>query len=233
MTESYGLLLAAAGVALTHTLLGPDHYVPFIMLARVRGWNRRRTAVITLLCGLGHVLSSLLLAGIGIGLGAAIGTIQAAETSRGALAAWTLAGFGAAYGLWGLRRGIRKGRGLEPHAHAGHVHLHSQGDQPHQHGAVSSRSITPFWTLFAIFVLGPCEPLIPLFILPASQHRWGLAAATGIVFGLVTMILMVALTLAGQAGLQPHQLGRLARWDHALAGGIIALTGLAVLAFGL
>jgi len=33
---SLSVLLAAAGVGIVHTLLGPDHYLPFLTLARVR-----------------------------------------------------------------------------------------------------------------------------------------------------------------------------------------------------
>ena len=40
---SWNLILATAGVAITHTLFGPDHYLPFIMLARARHWSRLRT----------------------------------------------------------------------------------------------------------------------------------------------------------------------------------------------
>ena len=84
-----------------------------------------------------------------------------------------------------------------------------------------------------VFVLGPCEPLIPLFVLPASRGRWGAAALTAAVFGVITIITMVGLTLLGSAGLSAVRLRILARWDHAIAGAIIALTGFAVLSLGL
>jgi len=36
---SWSLLAAAFGVGVVHTLLGPDHYLPFIMLARARAFT--------------------------------------------------------------------------------------------------------------------------------------------------------------------------------------------------
>jgi nickel/cobalt exporter len=230
---SWNLLLAAAGIALTHTLLGPDHYLPFILLSRARGWSARRTTAITAICGVGHVASSLLLGAIGLALGAAVGRLEGIEGSRGSLAAWALVAFGVAYAAWGVRRAVRRSRGIEPHEHGGHIHLHSRGDKPHQHGGPGAGSSTTFWALLVVFVLGPCEPLIPLFVLPASRGRWGAAALTAVVFGVITIITMVGLTLLGSAGLSPVRLGVLARWDHAIAGAIIALTGFAVLSLGL
>ena len=52
---SLSVLAAAGGVAFLHTLLGPDHYLPFIVLARARSWSKTRTLVVTTICGLGHV----------------------------------------------------------------------------------------------------------------------------------------------------------------------------------
>ena len=232
-TLSLSLLLAAAGVALIHTLLGPDHYLPFIMLARARQWSRRRTIVITTLCGLGHVTSSLLLGGIGIGLGLAVSRIEDLDGGRGSLAAWGLAAFGLAYAVWGVRKGVRRARGLEAHTHGGSVHVHTGGDHAHRHAQTRHSVDATFWTLFAIFVLGPCEPLIPLFILPASRGDWLLAATTAAVFAVVTVVTMVGVTLLGLAGLRPVALAPLARWDHALAGSVIALSGLAIVYLGL
>lgn len=230
---SLSLILAAAGVAVTHTLLGPDHYLPFIMLARARGWSRRRTTIITVACGLGHVASSLLLGGIGIGLGLAVSRVEGLESGRGSLAAWALVAFGLAYAAWGVRKGIRRARGLEAHVHGGHVHVHSGGDHQHGHSGEGNGIDATFWTLFAIFVLGPCEPLIPLFILPASRGDWLLAVITALVFAVVTVATMTIITLLALAGFRPRRLTPLAPWDHALAGSVIALSGLAIVYLGL
>ena len=110
---SWSLLGAAFGVGVVHTLLGPDHYLPFIMLAKARGWSRLQTVLVTSACGLGHVASSVILGGLGIVFGLAVGRIDDLESGRGPLAAWALVAFGLAYALWGLRHALRKRKGIE------------------------------------------------------------------------------------------------------------------------
>ena len=231
---SWSVLSAAAAVAFVHTALGPDHSLPFIMLARARGWTRRRTLVITALCGLGHVLSSLLLGLFGIGLGISVGAIGEFESFRGELAGWALVAFGTVYAAWGLRRALRRRAGIELHSHGGHVHLHTHGDGLHAHAHDEpAPSTAPFWTLFAVFVLGPCEPLIPLFLIPGSQGRWSLALWTGVVFSVVTIATMLLIVGLAQSSLAHWRWSHLERWSHSLAGVVIAATGLAVLFAGL
>ena len=57
-----------AGLGFVHTILGPDHYIPFVFMSKARQWKLQKTISITLLCGVGHVLSSILLGFIGIAL---------------------------------------------------------------------------------------------------------------------------------------------------------------------
>ncbi|HXV75185.1 MAG TPA: hypothetical protein VD788_02625 [Candidatus Polarisedimenticolaceae bacterium] len=230
----FSLVLAAAAVAAIHTVLGPDHYLPFIMLGRSRGWGRVKTAWITTACGSAHVVASWSLAGGGLLLGFAVGRIERMEQARGDLAAWLLIGFGLAYALWGMRRGLRRASGLEPHTHDGRLHLHLHGDRPHRHFRFpAQRGDAGFWSLFVIFVLGPCEPLIPLFVLPASRGRWDWACVTALVFAVVTVATMVGLTTLGLHGFERLRWRWLERWSQALAGGVIAASGLAIVAFGL
>ncbi len=227
------VVLAAAGVAFIHTVFGPDHYLPFVMLARARNWSVARTAVITTICGLGHVASSVLLGGIGLALGIAVAKIEGVEGGRGDLAAWALVAFGTAYTLWGIRSALRYRHGIETHDHHGHVHIHTHGDNPHGHDSANVDSKTTFWALFVIFVLGPCEPLIPLFVLPASRGAWGMAAIAALVFALVTISTMVTLVVLGLYGVKRLPLGPLERWSHALAGSVVAASGMAIIFLGL
>jgi hypothetical protein len=86
--------------------------------------------------------------------------------------------------------------------------------------------MTP-WVLFTIFVFGPCEPLIPLLMLPAAQHSvWGVVAVTA-VFGVVTLSTMLGMVLLGVWGLDRAIFGRLnlERYTHALAGAALTACG--------
>ena len=95
------LLGSAITIGLIHTLIGPDHYLPFIMLAKARGWRLRKTLWVTLWCGIGHVLSSVVIGLIGIAAGIVVGRIEGIEGFRGELASWALIAFGLVYCVWG------------------------------------------------------------------------------------------------------------------------------------
>jgi putative Mn2+ efflux pump MntP len=63
-SNSVPLLLAAAGaVGFLHSIL-PDHWVPLAVIARTQRWTIVHTARISLLASVGHVLTSIILAGI-------------------------------------------------------------------------------------------------------------------------------------------------------------------------
>lgn len=213
------LLGTAVTIGVTHTLIGPDHYVPFLAIARARGWTVRRALTVTLLCGLGHVLSSVVIGAVGIAAGSALGRLEAIEGARGDLASWALIGFGCLYGAWGLWRARR-----------GHGHRHLPGGG---HAADGDTHSVTFWTLFIVFVLGPCEPLIPILMFPATRHDWHGVALVALVFGTATIGTMAVVVLAGLRGLALVRAPALERYAHALAGGIIATCGMAIRLFGI
>ncbi len=225
----------AAALGFVHTLLGPDHYLPFIVMTRARKWSAAKTAWITFACGLGHVLSSVVLGLIGIALGVALMKLEAFEAFRGNLAAWALIGFGFAYGAWGIHCGVRN----RPHTHLhlkgdgapAHTHAHD-GEHTHSHEPHAKANITP-WILFTIFVLGPCEPLIPLLMYPAAKESLLGTILVAVVFSVVTIGTMMVVVMAASWGVSFARFGKLERWTHALAGGAICLSGLAIQFLGL
>jgi nickel/cobalt transporter (NicO) family protein len=232
------LAVTAAFIGFFHTLAGPDHYLPFIAMSRAGRWSAPKTLAVTLVCGLGHVAGSVVLGGLGIMLGWAVGGLEWLESVRGDVAAWLLLGFGLAYMAWGIRRAIRNRPHVHVHAHApGEMHAHAHGhvgDHAHAHThemapghAATAAAITP-WALFTIFVFGPCEPLIPILMYPAAeQNWWGLLAVTGI-FAVCTLVTMTAMVMLGMVGLARLSLGPLERYSHAMAGFALAACGVAI-----
>ena len=71
-TEFNILMISAASLGFLHTLLGPDHYLPFIVMGKARRWSIWKTGGITIACGIGHIGSSVLLGLVGIALGIAV-----------------------------------------------------------------------------------------------------------------------------------------------------------------
>ncbi|MEO0998081.1 MAG: hypothetical protein AAFX58_11230 [Pseudomonadota bacterium] len=198
------LLATALAIGVVHTLIGPDHYLPFVLLARERNWSTRRTLSITVLCGAGHCASSIAIGVVGIGAGLALGGLEALEAARGELAAWLLLAFGLSYTAYSLRRAYRGRRHEHPHIHAdGTVHTHAHnhaGDHEHRHAHAPAATGPLLASLFVIFVLGPCEALIPMLMYPAAQSSLaGVAAVTAVfsVTTIVTMVTAVAIALRG------------------------------------
>ena len=229
------LCVTAASIGLIHTALGPDHYLPFIMMGRARRWSLAKTAWITFLCGLGHVLSSVLLGLAGVLLGIQVMKLEVFEAFRGSIAAWLLIGFGFAYFLWGIRRAIlnRPHRHVHSHGDAGkHEHEHTHlSDHAHVHDEKKT-NMTP-WILFTIFVFGPCEPLIPLLMYPAAEKSVLGTILVAAVFSVVTIGTMLTIVLLSSWGVAFVKLGRMERYTHAVAGATICASGLAIQFLGL
>lgn len=235
------LSASAATIGFIHTIFGPDHYVPFIVMSKARNWSVMKTSVLTIICGIGHVGSSVILGLIGVAFGIGVSKLKQVEGIRGNMAAWAFILFGFAYLAWGLWKAYKNKPHKHFHAHGEtvHEHVHDHNNQKphdigqHEHNHRNKRqNITP-WILFTIFVLGPCEPLIPLFIYPAAQHNTSGVLAVSLIFSAVTVITMLTLVLIFSAGLKIISFGKLERYTHALAGATILLSGCAIVFLGL
>ncbi|MCP4374598.1 MAG: hypothetical protein GY794_00240 [bacterium] len=230
MSQEMIYLLATAGtIALFHTLMGPDHYLPFIAMAKARRWSTAKTALVTLICGIGHVAGSVVLGLIGIAAGMAMHVMELTESIRGEYAAWLLTAFGLLYCVWGVRRAIRNKPHTHHHTHDGVLHTHKHThhtDHAHPHNE-HKRNITP-WILFTIFMFGPCEPLIPILMYPAAAESFWSVILVASVFALVTIATMMTVVMLATFGLDFLPTKRIQRYSHALAGAVIFLCGVAI-----
>lgn len=256
LTHSVTWLAAAAvSIGLLHTLLGPDHYLPFIAMSRAGRWSRRKTLWVTALCGLGHVAGSMTLGAVGIALGYGALALDTIERFRGDVAAWLLLTAGAVYFVWGVRRAIRHKPHGHWHAHADgtvhehthvhtgeHLHVHVHG-RPHVAARspeskeagenATSGSVTP-WLLFIIFLFGPCEPLIPLMMYPGAQGDWVGVGVVCASFAAVTLAAMLVVVGGGITLLDSARSSwldgfrRWSRYHHPIAGLTLFLCGVLV-----
>jgi nickel/cobalt exporter len=215
MGDSLFLTLAAtaATVGSLHSL-APDHWVPFAAVARARGWPPARTARVTLACGLGHVTVSAVMGLLALLVGLEVMQMlgRRLEAAAGAL----LVAFGVVYAVWGLRR--TAGRHLHGHAHAHYDHVHDP-------------SRTTAWTLFLLFSADPCVAVIPLMLAAGPLGAWHVAGLV-VVYELATLGTMIALVLPAQAGARILRARWLDAYGDAVAGVLIAATGLVVSRLG-
>ncbi len=229
--EMQVLVIAAVSIAALHTLTGPDHYLPFIALSRSRGWSVGKTIGWTVICGSGHIISSVLLGLGGAALGFSLSKIGWLEGVRGGIAAWAMLLFGLFYTAWGFYR-VGHNR---PHKH---FELETNGDMfmfQHTHNGTTVQQerykITP-WVMFIIFILGPCEPMIPLLYFPAAQSSWWGMVLLVLVYTLVTLVTMLAMVLMGYYGISFLKTAMLERYLHPIGGLTIFICGAGMLWMG-
>jgi len=121
MTQELGILLiTAVSVAFLHTLFGPDHYVPFIVMSKAGKWSTIKTTWITILCGIGQCrqFDHSRFRRHWIRHRCRTSTVDRVHPRKHA--GWILIAFGLIYSIWGLRRAYRN----QPHTH---WHPHSDG----------------------------------------------------------------------------------------------------------
>jgi nickel/cobalt transporter (NicO) family protein len=236
MNETITLLsVTAISIGFIHTLLGPDHYLPFIALSEAKKWTLRKTMLITFLCGIAHVLSSVILGLIGIGVGISVNKLIAVESFRGNIAAWLFIAFGLVYMVISIRNLIRKKRHSHSHFHFGGEHHAHEHDHLQEHTHVHETDIvkTTPWILFIIFIFGPCEPLIPIVMYPAAQNNVYGAIIVSLLFSVVTITTMLSIVVAFKLGLRRINLKPVEKYSHVIAGSMILLSGLAIQFLGL
>jgi sulfite exporter TauE/SafE len=225
------LLFTAVTISCIHTFSGPDHYLPFVALSRSRGWSRPRTLMWTVICGVGHVGSSVLLGLIGITIGFSLSKLSWFEGIRGGFAAWALLMFGLGYTLWGLYQAKLN----RPHKH---FDINEDGSMyvfEHRHGETVAPKdrypVTP-WVMFFIFAMGPSEPMIPLLSYPAARHSWLGITAMIIVYVIATVLTMVLMVVLGLYGIAFFKAGKIERYVHAIGGMVILVCGCGMVFLG-
>ena len=234
MNDAQILLITASSIAFLHTILGADHYLVFVAMGKARSWSLAKTLRVTLTCGIGHIMGSLVIGAIGILMGAQLASLVKIEGLRGNLAGWALLAFGLIYFAWGMKQASRAYKHSHIHIHDDVVHDHEHDhhkEHLHVHDAGAASPVTP-WAIFIIFVLGPCEALIPLFMYPAAQDSAGLLIAVAVVFSVVTLMTMLACVAVVSSGLEKLKLPSNGRYAHAVAGAMVALCAVAVNAIG-
>lgn len=203
------LVVAAMIVGSLHSL-APDHWVPFAALSRAQRWSAGRTARVTLLCGFGHVTTSVLLGLLGLVFGHEL--FLRFGRRMEAVAGLLLVAFGVIYAIWGLRGAI----GRRVHGHS-HVHY----DHVHEPARMTVRS------LFLLFSADPCVAVVPLLFAAAPLGTLQ-AIALVVLYEAATLVTMVALVLPARAGANLIRGAWIGRYGDVTAGALIALTGVVV-----
>lgn len=206
------LIITAASIGVLHTLACPDHYLPFAAMAGARKWSFSKTMLITFICGMGHLLFSLIIGFIGIAFGAALGIMEGIDETRSETVKWLFLAFAIFYILYGLKYAI----GKNSHCHCGIEEIAEKTNDK------SLRKSGVFWVLFMIFIFGPCEALVPMLMYPAASFNWLGVAAVTLTFSLSTVAVMMTLVSLLYFGIKQVEIPGLERWGQ-LATGFVLL----------
>lgn len=217
------LVLAAMAVAVVHSVL-PDHWLPIAVVGRTQGWTLVRVARVSGLASAGHVLASLVLAGVVALVG--LRFQEQIETQQGRIVGGILIVAGLGFLAWDLVR--RRGR-HHHHAHHqdGHEHAHSHAGAEERPWVARVRNLGVPLGVAA----SPDLTILPVALAAAAYGIGAVGAVLG-AFTLLTVATFVVLTvLAAAAGYQVR-----GRWldEHAnlitsvvlIVIGLVAFVGL-------
>lgn len=192
------LLTGCLLLSLLHAAI-PNHWAPVLAVARAERWPLRRAVGVTLVAGLAHVLSTVLL-GLGLGLLGWRLSAQFSHLAHGAAPA-LLVLIGVLYALSG-----------PGHAHPDPAPTRSRGR------VVLGLAATMF--------LAPCLEIQTFFLAAGTHGPAALALLMG-VYLLASVSAMCALVALAHRGLGRLNLDGLAHHERRLTGAVLVLVGLA------
>ena len=231
------LWVTAAATAAFHTLI-PDHWLPFVLIGRARGWSARTTAGIAGLSAAVHTALSIALGVAALYAGEAVARAvgERLERASGVL----LLVFGATYAIWAWRKGGHfhpGGRllhapdeahtcdGREGPASTEHLHYHADGAWIRGEAGKGALSLA------LVVGLNPCVLVLPLIVATADRGAGTMTLVTT-AYAVTTIALMVGLSVVGVTGFRRVPIPAAARHMETASGVLIAIVGVVFLAIG-
>lgn len=227
------IALTGFTVAFFHAAI-PTHWLPFVIVARARGWTHWRTLSVAAFAGLGHValtsVLGLVIAWFGFRLDERAGHLFSASAGGFLLAV-------AAVFAWRQFRG----HGVLHHHPPGGAHHASEScghEQDHSHwedelrGTRLMKSDGGDWSaisgLFVMLTLSPCEAFLPVYL---SGVHFGIRGFVllSVILALGTLAGMLGFTWLSLVGLAKVRLQRFERNEAGLLAVIFAVLGLVML----
>jgi hypothetical protein len=228
------LALTGFTVAFFHAAI-PTHWLPFVLVARARGWSRGHAVGVAFLAGLGHVGVTTLL-----GLAIAWCGFQLDE-HIGAAFPWIVGGALAAVGGYFLWRQWR-GTGICHHHPPGsphHADEHCGEATDHSHWEDELKDSTLVekksgdWTavsgLFVMLTLSPCEGFLPIY-LSAVRFGWRGFAVLSAILAVAALAAMTLFTWLALLGYERIKVRNFERYEAGLLGTLFLLLGALVIA---
>jgi len=220
-------LTAASATAGLHALI-PDHWLPFVLMGKARGWRVAKTLALASASGALHVLLAI---GLGAGTyllgrsGAQVLAHRLGET-LGVLSSGALAVFGFGYGAASWLRERR----YHPAASHDHDHDHDT-DAGHHHGHLLERFFKGSLTgvsLVVVIGVSPCALAFPILLASAAQLGISGVLIVAAGFGAATMLTTLLVTLIGSVSARRLDFPFLTRYGDLISGILVGLVGASI-----
>ena len=204
------LLFSVVVVGVLHTIV-PDHWVPITLIARQKGWTKAETTRAALQAGIGHVVTTLLIAVIVWVAGVAFATRFGHYVDLASSLA--LIGFGG----WIMVASLPELRHKHLYDTPGHTHVHKEGK--------ANRT-----ALLLVLGSSPMVEGIPAFF-AAGKYGLKLIIPMAFLFAVSTIATYVVLCVYSTNKLKNVKFEAFERYGEVLSGAFIALIGLIFLAW--
>ena len=219
-------------VAFVHAAI-PTHWLPFVLVARARGWSRAKALAVTAAAGIGHVAITSL-------LGLVIAWFGFQVEKIGWAFPWFAGGLLLAIGAFYFWRQVT-GRGIMHHhppgthhradEHCGEEHGHSHWDDELKETPLVSEK-SGDWTaisgLLVMLTLSPCEGFLPVY-LSGVQFGWRGFVVLSLILAVATLVGMTLFTWLALLGFERIRIRSFERYEAGLLGTLFAALGVLVL----
>jgi nickel/cobalt transporter (NicO) family protein len=197
----YNIIIGSLLISLLHAVI-PNHWLPVLAIGRKEQWTLAETSRVTLIAGIAHVISTVLI-GLILGLIGSELTEHIEHFTRYIAPAILIL-----MGVYFIRQ------------HYTHHHFHVQPE------LIKKKSKKAIITalVFAMF-LSPCMEIEAYFLL-AGTKSWYLLAGVGLMYSVITiagMLIWIRIVYKGLLKLNWH------KWEHnagIITGLILIITGL-------
>lgn len=220
-------------VAFFHAVI-PTHWIPFVLVARTRGWSRTKTMLVTAFAGMGHVALTTLL-----GLAIAWFGFQLDE-KLGRAFPWVSGGLLLLIGLYyfwqqwrggGIRHHHLMGKLHQPSEKCGHGHNHSHWDEELKGSQLVSGKNSDWAAISGLFVMltfSPCEGFLPVY-LSGVQFGWQGFFVLSAILAVATLAGMMLFTWLTLVGLEKFEIKNFERFEAALLGTLFSALGVLII----
>ena len=155
-----------------------------------------------------------------MGLGFALFKIETFQLIRGNFAGWFLLFLGTIYSVWGINLALKK-RGSPTSS--------NQINNPKKKFSDSYFIRSSPFLLFLFFILGPCEPLLPLLALGSENTQYFSSFLVIMAFCLATILTMLLCVMVFYYGISRFSIFmKYENYMHATTGLVLFICGFSI-----